>query len=55
MGAGNRSVADVARTNDLLRTAKSCGPGIPVLMPSLADDDLRSDGGKKAGPRGDHV
>jgi hypothetical protein len=24
-----------ARTNGMVRTAKSCGPGIPVLMPSL--------------------
>ena len=23
----------IARTNDMVRTAKSCGPGIPVLMP----------------------
>jgi len=22
------------RTNGMMRTAKSCGPGIPVLMPS---------------------
>src|SRR4029077_7443325 len=31
-----------------LRTAKSCGPGIPTLMPSWRDDDLADDGGKKA-------
>ncbi|CCE04713.1 hypothetical protein BRAS3843_1110001 [Bradyrhizobium sp. STM 3843] len=55
MGAVGRSVADVAPTNDPLRTAKSCGPGLPVLRPSFADDDLRSDGGNQAGPRGDHV
>src|ERR1700744_1646994 len=34
---------------------KSCGPGIPVLMPSLRCDERVGDGGKKAGPRGDHV
>jgi hypothetical protein len=26
----------LARTNDPVRTVKPCGPGIPVLMPSLA-------------------
>jgi hypothetical protein len=37
------------------RTVKSCGPGIPVLMPNLRCDERADDGGKKAGPRGDHV
>ena len=40
------------RTNSAMRTVKSCGPGIPVLMPirrRCADD-----GGKNAGPRGEH-
>jgi hypothetical protein len=44
-----------ARTNGSDAPAKSCGPGIPVLMPSFADDDLRGDGGKRAGPRGELV
>jgi len=35
------------RTNDMARTAKSYGPGIPTLMPSRADD-RRGDGGQKA-------
>jgi hypothetical protein len=30
---------------DLLRTAKSCGPGAPVLAPSFVGQVLRSDGG----------
>jgi hypothetical protein len=34
-------------TNGTLRTAKSCGPGIPTLMPSYVDDQ-RGDGGQKA-------
>jgi hypothetical protein len=37
------------------RTAKSCGPGAPVLALSLRRDELAGDGGKNAGPRGDHV
>jgi hypothetical protein len=40
---------DVSRGRAVfLCTAKSCGPGIPTLMLSLRDDDLVSDGGKKA-------
>ena len=45
------------------RTAKSCGPGAPMLASSFAEmyppnragciEDLRSDGGKKAGHRGE--
>jgi hypothetical protein len=42
-----------APTNDPVRTAKPCGPGIPVLMPSLRCDERAGDGGKKAGPRGE--
>jgi len=34
------------------RTAKSCGPGAPVLASSCAGSSLRGDGGKKAGHRG---
>jgi hypothetical protein len=30
------------------RTVKSCGPGIPTLMLSRADDDQRDDGGQQA-------
>ena len=30
------------------RTAKSCGPGIPTLMPSFANQGSQGDGGKKA-------
>jgi hypothetical protein len=29
-----------------LRTAKSCGPGAPMQVPSLVQDDARDDGGK---------
>jgi hypothetical protein len=57
VGASGRRVGYLARTNDLDATVKSCGPGIPVLMPS-ARRGLRlraGDGGKTAGPRGDHV
>ena len=42
-----------AKTNaGLSRTAKSCGPGAPMLAPSFVGQVLRSDGGKKAGHRG---
>src|SRR3954451_20298128 len=37
-----------------MRTVKPCGPGIPMLMPSLRCDELADDGGKNAGPRGEH-
>ena len=37
------------------RTVKSCGPGAPVLASSLSAFTRRAgDGGKKAGPQGDH-
>jgi len=36
------------------RTAKPCGPGAPMLASSFVGQVLRSDGGKKAGHRGDH-
>ena len=36
------------------RTAKSCGPGAPVLALSCASQVRASDGGKKAGHRGEH-
>jgi hypothetical protein len=49
-----RSAFDV-RTNDAARTAKSCGPDLPVLRSSLRCDERADDGGKRAGPRGDHV
>src|SRR6478735_5769244 len=43
------------RTQDGSRTAKSCGPGAPVLALSFARSKLlRDDGGKRAGHRGDH-
>jgi hypothetical protein len=38
VGCGGRDMSQrvfCARTNGMVRTAKSCGPGIPVLMPSL--------------------
>jgi len=35
-------------TTDELRTVKSCGPGIPTLMLSRADDDQCDDGGQQA-------
>jgi hypothetical protein len=40
-------VDGVARRAASPRTAKSCGPDIPTLISSRADD-LRGDGGKKA-------
>jgi hypothetical protein len=45
----------ISPTNNPVRTVKSCGPGIPVLVPSLRCDELAGDGGKTAGPRGEHV
>jgi hypothetical protein len=57
-----RSVLLRAPTNVLVRTAKPCGPGIPVLMPRAMrkhcrgrDDAFasRDDGGNEAGPRGE--
>jgi hypothetical protein len=46
------AVAALSRwTNGRMRTAKSCGPGIPVLMPSPRRfDEHAGDRGKKAGP-----
>ncbi len=53
----------ITPTNNAIRTVKSCGPGIPVLMPRAmrthcrGRDDAkhrRGYGGKKAGPRGEH-
>ena len=44
------------RTNDPVRTAKSCGLGAAVLASNRgADDAHRDDGGKKAVPRREHV
>jgi hypothetical protein len=54
VGVSGCSVADAARTDNPVRTVKPCGPGIPVLMPSLRCDELADDGGKNAGPRGEH-
>ncbi|CCE08665.1 hypothetical protein BRAS3843_2790018 [Bradyrhizobium sp. STM 3843] len=43
-------------TNNTMRTAKSCGPGAPVLALRFAVlDEPVADGGKKADPRGDRV
>ena len=36
------------KTSEPMRTAKSCGPGLPTLRLSSRDDDLADDGGKKA-------
>ena len=65
MDAAARSGVFTSPTNGLSRTAKSCGPGIPVLMPRamrlriVADAMMRSivaiNGGKRAGPRGEYV
>src|ERR1700753_2872916 len=52
MDEAARSGALTSRTNALLRTAKSCGPGLPALRSSLRCDELAGDGGKNAGPRG---
>jgi hypothetical protein len=52
------------RTNGMTRTAKSCGPDLPVLrsaqraecaLSQREDASHHADGGKRAGPRGDHV
>ena len=55
-GCGGRSGLQrgliLARTNIPMRTVKPCGPGIPVLMPSLRRR-FAGDGGKNAGPRGE--
>jgi hypothetical protein len=37
-------------TSASVRTAKSCVPGIPTLMPSFAGHDPRGDGGKNPVP-----
>ena len=42
-------------TNEADADVKSCGPDLPVLRSNLRSDELAGDGGKKAGPRGDHV
>ena len=49
------AVDEVAAVDErsLSRTAKSCGPGAPVLALSFVGQVLRSDGGKKAGHRGE--
>ena len=57
-GAGMRWPRPVRRfcaTTDEVRTVKSCGPGLPMLRSSRRCDERADDGGKKAGPRGDHV
>ncbi|MGC2082397.1 MAG: hypothetical protein WA702_03445 [Bradyrhizobium sp.] len=41
-------------TNNPIRTVKSYGPGIPVLMPRAMRFALSRYGGKKAGPRGEY-
>jgi hypothetical protein len=43
------------RTNSLVRTVKSCGPGFPVLKPSWAAmlTHRANDRGKRAGPWGE--
>src|SRR5262245_45965407 len=45
------------RTNNIGRTAKSCGPGLPVLRSSSRQYVWRcaDDGGKNAGPQGERV
>src|SRR3954464_914184 len=44
------------RTNDPVRTVKSCGLGAAVLASNCgADDARRDDGGNKAVPRREHV
>jgi len=48
VGCGMRWTRWRTRRMRRSRTAKSCGPGIPTLMPSFRGDDLASDGGKKA-------
>jgi hypothetical protein len=50
MGAGGQ----VGRTC-LSRTAKACGPDLPTLRPSRADDVSATTGAKKPGPRGERA
>jgi hypothetical protein len=46
----------IMRTNNIGADVKSCGPGVPELTPSSqCFDEHAGDGGKTAGPRGDHV
>jgi hypothetical protein len=52
LGAGCDGRVGAAWRAAQARTAKSCGPDIPMLMPSRQDDDLSSDGDNKAGLRG---
>ncbi len=54
-GGRGRSARKILRGRMmLLRTAKSCGPGLPTLRLS-EQCDLLATGAKKPGPRGDHV
>lgn len=57
MAVSGRSVIPVMPTNDVDADVKSCGPGLPLLRPSPAMlfNGHPGDGGKNAGPRGDHV
>jgi hypothetical protein len=53
VGCDGRDVSQCifdARTNGRARTAKSCGPGIPVLMPSLRATSARATGAISRSP-----
>ena len=48
VSAGRGGRRWLEQTSEPMRTAKSCGPGLPTLRLSSRDDDLADDGGKKA-------
>jgi hypothetical protein len=53
--AGLRWTRELRKTSaSVARTAKSCGPGIPTLMPSCADTIRAAMGAIKPGPQGEH-
>jgi hypothetical protein len=52
--AGLRWTRELRKTSaSVARTAKSCGPGIPTLMPSCADTIRAAMGARKPGPQGE--
>ncbi len=51
MDAAARSGVMTSPTNALARTAKSCGPGIPVLMPSRRATSAQAMGARQPVPK----
>jgi hypothetical protein len=50
MAAWARSILDRVPTDALVRTAKPCGPGIPVLMPAQRASVIVKAGARKPVP-----